>query len=203
MAVVAPWAIFISLKHNEFIVVNDAGGYNLWRGTHPVLIEAQSSSDPTKFQTLGQQFELAISPQESQKIQGEATSPMARSRAWRNRALNRCAEHPGACFKSLIGNLMRFWRPWLNPAAHSRSAVAVSAFCVLFILIGGGLGLFQLHGSNSWLFWTIVAWFCVATLVHSPFQTVMRFRIPITDPLLIALLPTGIARFWQSQKPAR
>ncbi len=33
----------------------------------------------------------------------------------------------------------------------------------------------------------------LATIVHAPFQVVMRFRIPFTDPLLIALGAVGVS----------
>lgn len=192
-AVVGPWSVYISERHHELILVNDAGGYNLWRGTHPDLISALSSPDRRTYQDRSQRFELVTSPSEAVAVSREADSPMGRSRAWRLRARERLASDPMSFVAALGGNLWRLWRPWLNPLGYPNAIVLASAAYLLPILFLGTLGLSGLRSAQPWLFGFVTCWFLVVSLSHIPFQAVMRFRMPFTDPILIALMWSGLA----------
>lgn len=192
-AVVAPWTQFISARYQQFILVNDTGGFNLWKGTHPDLLRALSSPDRTTYAERARQFELVTTPAEARAVEMESDSPMGRSRAWRRRALARIAADPGAFFKAILANMLRYWRPWLSPMEHGPLAVAGSAALLGSIYLLGAIGIVRIRTSQPWLFWFVLAWFFVTTLAHAPFQTVMRYRLPFTDPLLIAFMGGGAA----------
>ncbi|MBY0280316.1 hypothetical protein K2Z84_33710 [Candidatus Binatia bacterium] len=91
----------------------------------------------------------------------------------------------------LARNATSFFRPWLDPAAHGTVAVALSA--AWFVALGG----LALRGTAS--LWTrdrtlvilLVASVLLAGFAHVPFQTVLRFRLPFTEPLLLALAAAG------------
>lgn len=206
-AVVGPWSIYISERHHELIFVNDAGGYNLWRGTHPDLISALNSPDRRTYQDQSQRFELVTSPSEAVAVSREADSPMGRSRAWRLRAQERIASDPIGFVAALGGNLWRLWRPWLNPLGYPNATVLASAAFLLPMLFLGTLGLSGLRSAQPWLFGFVACWFLVVSLSHIPFQAVMRFRMPFTDPILIALMWGGLTALRASfsrgtQRPA-
>lgn len=192
-AVVAPWSTYISSKHGELILVNDAGGYNLWRGTHPDLIAAMTSPTRDVYRDRIERFELSTSASAALLISREATSPMARDRAWRSRFQDRLESDPRRFLSALGGNLWRLWRPWLNPLEHPTWIVLASAAVLIPILLLGLLGLAHIRASQPWLFGFVLGWFLWISVWLIPFQTVMRFRIPLTDPLLIALIPAGLA----------
>jgi hypothetical protein len=54
----APWAIRNFIRYHEFIAVNDAGGFNFWRGTHPDTIALVHEHDRTAYQALARYFEF-------------------------------------------------------------------------------------------------------------------------------------------------
>lgn len=191
-AVVAPWSFYISAQHHEMILVNDTGGFNLWKGTHPELVRALRSPDRASYAERTRQFEFVTTPREAQAVAMESNSPMGRSAAWRRRATDRISSAPGAFLEALLGNMSRFWRPWLSPMEHGPVAVAGSAALLCSIYLLGGVGIAQTRASQPWLFWFVVLWFLVVTLAHSPFQTVLRYRMPLTDPLLIAFMGGGV-----------
>ncbi len=195
-AVVAPWTQFISARFDELILVNDTGGFNLWKGTHPDLLRALSSPDRATYAERVHQFELVTIPAEARAVELESDSPMSRSRAWRRRALDRIVADPVAYLKAILANILRFWRPWLSPMEHGPLAVAGSAALLGSIYLLGAIGIASIRKSQPWLFWFVLAWFFVTTLAHAPFQTVMRYRLPFTDPLLIAFMGGGAAALW-------
>ena len=191
-AVIGPWTYYISARNHELILVNDTGGFNLWKGTHPELLRALSSTDRATYAVLTRQFEIVTTPSEARAVAMEARSPMGRSDAWRRRAIARISADPGAFLEAVIGNMLRFWRPWLNPMEYGPVAVLVSAAMLCGIYFLGALGIASVRASNPWLFWFVLSWFVVTTLAHAPFQTVMRYRLPFTDPILIAFMGRGV-----------
>jgi hypothetical protein len=187
-----PWITFNYFKYNELIIINDAFGYNLWRGTHPTLQEALNASSEVEYRLLAEEFEFETSQQTAAVIRLRADSPGARSREWISLAIERIRESPRQWFQSIIANALRFWRPWLNPAAHGTAAVAISGVTTIALYSLSACGLRVLWKRNRRGFWITVAWFLWACVAHAPFQVVMRFRIPFTDPLLIVLAALAV-----------
>lgn len=190
-ATLAPWTLRNLWHFGEPIVVNDAGGYNAWRGTHPRVHEMLSSTTPARFADDSRALEQDLDRLAHQAGLGTETSPGARDRAWWAAArANLDADGVGAA-RVLTRNVVPFFRPSLDPRAHGPIAVAVSA--VWFLVLGA----LALRGAASlWrrdraLVVLLVAGVLLAGLAHLPFQTVLRFRLPFTEPLLLALAATG------------
>lgn len=199
-ATLAPWTLRNWQRFGEPILVNDAGGYNAWRGTHPRLHAMLSSTAPVRFADDSRALEADLERLAREAGLGTAASPRARDRQWWEAARANLADDPARAARILARNAAAFLRPWLDPAAQSRLAVAVSA--AWFVALGALalLGAGSLWRRDRVLVVLLVAGVLLATLAHVPFQTVLRFRLPFTEPLLLALAsaaacrPTGRSR---------
>jgi 4-amino-4-deoxy-L-arabinose transferase-like glycosyltransferase len=187
MATMCPWILYMASRYGELILVNDAGGYNLWRGAHPVLRQALLADDRKTYYRFGRHFERVVSRSEASRVYAVADSPMERSREWRRRAFKLIAEDPTGYLSYTIWKGLQFWRPWLNPQVYSKPIVGLSAVFISALYLLGLYGLVLLRKRNLWYSTFVVCWFALACLAHAPFQVVMRFRVPFTDPLLLAL----------------
>jgi hypothetical protein len=54
----APWTIRNFVRYHKLIVVNDAGGFNFWRGTHPETIALAHERDRRAYTALARHFEF-------------------------------------------------------------------------------------------------------------------------------------------------
>jgi 4-amino-4-deoxy-L-arabinose transferase-like glycosyltransferase len=180
-----PWVIRNDIRYHELILVNDAGGYNFWRGTSAEMAAIDRLADPQEFSAAATRFEDVTSPAIAREVEKAASTPSSRNREWCERAFATFAENPGAFGLRLARNAWVYWRPWLNPQNHSTVVVAASG------LLGVSLYVFALMGWS--LLWRrnrrLALWCAFCTLLfwimQIPFQVVSRFRIPITDPFLI------------------
>jgi len=180
-----PWVIRNGIRFHELILVNDAAGYNFWRGTSAEMAAIDRLADPQEFFDAAARFENVTSPAAAREIDKLASSPSSRNREWYKRAFKTFAESPAAFGLRLARNAWVYWRPWLNPQNHSTVVVPATGF------LGVSLYAFALMG------WNVVRkhdrrlalWCAICALlfwiVQIPFQVVSRFRIPITDPFLI------------------
>src|SRR5438270_13482089 len=54
----APWTIRNLVRYHEFIAVNNAAGFNFWRGTHPETIALAHEQDRNAYLSLARHFEF-------------------------------------------------------------------------------------------------------------------------------------------------
>jgi 4-amino-4-deoxy-L-arabinose transferase-like glycosyltransferase len=198
-----PWTVRNEIRYHELIVVNDAGGYNFWRGTSEELASIDRLGDAAAFAAASEQFETVTSPAIAREIDSTAKTPMGRNREWYNRAFENLAQGPGAFALRLLRNAWAYWRPWLNPQTHSNAVVAASGLMVASIYLLALLGWISLWKRDKPLaLWCIV---CMLSLwiPQIPFQVTSRFRIPITDPFLIIFAAAPIAAAFRLRPPAR
>ncbi|HLJ16484.1 MAG TPA: glycosyltransferase family 39 protein [Bryobacteraceae bacterium] len=201
-----PWVVRNGLRYHELILVNDAGGYNFWRGTSAEMAEIGRIADPQAFSDASIRFETITSPAIAREVDRAANTPSSRSREWYKRALHSFAEDPGAFSLRLFRNALAYWRPWLNPQTHSRAVVAVSGFVMLLLDIFALLGWNLLRTRDGRLAWWCAAGALLFWILQIPFQVVSRFRIPITDPLLIifaAAALTAVGKRRQLVRPSQ
>lgn len=193
-ATLAPWTWHNWQRFGELVLVNDAGGYNAWRGTHPRLHAMLAETSPARFATDSAALERELARLALAQGLGLERSPRARDRHWWAAARANLTADPPRGLRILARNVVAFFRPWLDPAAHGPLAVAVSA--TWFV----PLGLLALHGATrAWrrdraTLLLLGAGALLAALAHAPFQTVLRFRLPFTEPLLLVLAASGLAR---------
>jgi len=194
--VLAPWALRNYARYGEFILVNDAGGYSLWRGTHPEIARIYSIRDRDEFRRASIEFEQRFTAPMMQRINASTSSPRARSAAWRNAALRNVNANRPLEFRFALKKAWLYWRPWLNPQEYSSYIVLSSAVFIIALYALGFAGI-----PRSMLVW-VLSYFLLGWLAHIPHQVVMRFRYPLTDPLLlIAATHRLVARFRTSIPP--
>jgi len=171
----APWTIRNSVRFHELIVVNDAGGYNLWRGSNPELIRIESMPG-------GDAYREAM-------IRFESHPPLASSGELTRMAIGEMRAHPRETIAFTLRKAWFYWRPWLNPQEYDAWLVVASGVYNLLLFVFGAIGV-----ARSPLRRAVIIFFTVMWLAHLPFQVVMRFRIPFTDPLLIAFAACALRR---------
>jgi 4-amino-4-deoxy-L-arabinose transferase-like glycosyltransferase len=198
-----PWVIRNGIRYHELILVNDAAGYNFWRGTSAEMAAIDRLADPQEFSAAATRFETVTSPDMAREIDKAASTPSSRNREWCKRTFATFAENPGAFSLRLARNAWVYWRPWLNPQNHSTVVVAASG------LLGVSLYVFALMGlSLLWRCDRLLAWWCASCallfwIVQVPFQVVSRFRIPITDPFLIIFAVASLTAILRRQEQFR
>jgi 4-amino-4-deoxy-L-arabinose transferase-like glycosyltransferase len=187
-----PWIIRNGIRYHEFILVNDAGGYNFWRGTSTEMAEIDRLADRRAFMAGSIRFETVTSPAIAREIDSVAKTPSDRNREWYKRAFRHLAENPRAFGLRVARNAFVYWRPWLNQQTYSGPVVAASAFMMLSLDVFALIGWNLLRRRNA----RLALWCAVCALLfwilQIPFQVVSRFRVPITDPFLIILAAVSL-----------
>lgn len=201
-AALAPWTAFMARKHGELILVNDAGGYNLWRGSHPALYRALTTESRAEYRARSLEFELEISPREAASIESAARTPMKRSAEWRRRAIGIARSDPGLFARYTVWKAADFWQPSLNRFEYPPKVVwGSAAFNVaLYALALGGIALLWRSDRSTSLL--LVAWIATFWLAHVPFQVVSRFRTASLEPVLLLLAAIAVDAFLKKRRAA-
>lgn len=192
----APWMAYTHHRFGEVILVNDAGGYNLWRGSTPAIRKLAEIEDPAVFAQAAIDFESMVSPTMAAGIDARGESPMHRNRLWVEQAWLEFRAEPGAWFGFTLRKAANFWRPWLDPIAHSPFRVFASGAWNGSLLLLGGFGLREFHRRDAATARVLVALILLAWAAHVPFQLTMRMRIPFTAPLAMALAAPILGAAW-------
>ncbi len=192
-----PWAVRNGLRYHEFILVNDAGGYNFWRGTSPEMAEINQLADQNAFSSASIQFETVISPAIAREIDRTASTPSSRNREWYRLAFRNLGTDPEAFGLRLVRNALAYWRPWLNPQTYSRIVVAISGIMMMSLEIFALVGWNLLRKRDAKLAWWCAMGALLFWILQIPFQVVSRFRIPITDPFLIILAAASLTALFR------
>ncbi|MBV8519887.1 MAG: glycosyltransferase family 39 protein [Acidobacteria bacterium] len=176
----APWTLRNYLRFHELIVVNDAGGFNLWRGTHPELLRIVQLRDRDAFARGSQHFESVTVAETARIVDARAATPKTRDREWQRLALAQFRRDP---VRPTLWKAAAFWRPWLHPAEYGRAMVFLSAIVSIGLFVFGAIGLARTPDRRLAL--AVVAFFVVMWLAHVPYIPTIRLRTPLVDPLLI------------------
>lgn len=181
----APWALRNAVRYHELILVNDAAGFNFWTGSHPGLDRIAHIRQPDEYRRATVSFETNMTAAMAELIAVAGRSPRERERAWFAAAVENIRRDPWNATAFAARRALSYWRPWLNPQEHATIAVLGSAVfnVALYSLAAIGLALFARREKflSAW----VVSFFITMWLLHVPYQVVMRFRIPFTDPLLL------------------
>lgn len=173
-AVLLPWTARNYARYGEVILINNAGGYSLWRGTHPEMARIYGIRDREAFRRASIDFE--------EQVTKPATRKFRTSAEWRDDALANIRTHPRLEARFALKKALLYWRPWLNPQEYSARVVILSGIAFVALYALAILGFARMP--RTMVLW-IAAFFVVGWLVHIPHQVVARFRYPLTDPLLL------------------
>ncbi len=186
----APWTIRNYVRFHELIPVNDAAGFNLWRGTHPELLQIVAVNDPAEFARRSLRFETETVTAAARIVDARATTPGARDREWRRLAMENVRRDPAFAARSTLKKLAMYWRPWLHPAEHGGKAIAMSLVITLGLYVFGAIGLWRERDRCFAI--SVVVFFVAMWIAHAPYIPSMRLRIPLTDPLLIVFAASAL-----------
>jgi len=146
--------------------------------------------DPAAIARASWELDARRVAQAKREIEPPAASPGARSAAWRRAAFAEIAADPAAALRWTLRKAWLYWRPWLNVDQYGFAAVAASGLFNLALYVAAIVVLVRCRDRR--LVIAVIAYLVVVWLAHLPYQVVMRFRQPFTDPLLLALC-TGCA----------
>jgi hypothetical protein len=187
----APWVARNYLRFGELILVNDAASYSVWHASTAETRATYETTDPAEFKRLELQFETKTIHEVARQVESRARTPKARDREWRRMAIEELRRDPAASARFAVLKAWYYWRPWLNPIEHGRTTVAVSAVILIGLYLLAAAGMIR-HPDRR-LVLAVLAYFLVLWLAHIPHQVVMRYRIPLTDPLLIVFAAGAIS----------
>lgn len=187
----SPWIARNVIRFGEPIVVNDAAGFNLWRGTHPELMRVVETTDRALFARRSVAFETGTVAAAAAAVDARAKTPAARDRAWRDLALENVRSDPAYALRSALKKAAFYWRPWLHPGEHGPNAIAMSVVVILGLYFFGAFGLWR-HPDRR-LVNAVLLFFAAMWLAHVPYFPSIRLRVPLTDPLLIAFAAVPVA----------
>ncbi len=182
----APWTIRNAVRFHELIVVNDAGGFNFWRGYAPEIIAIDNMHDREAIAMASWQLDARRVAEAATSIERGAVTPRARSLAWSHTALDEIRSDPALAARWTLRKAWLYWRPWLAPEQYSMAVVLASGAFNLLLYFGAGIALVRCRDRRLVL--GVLIYVATVWLAHLPYQVVMRFRQPFTDPLMIALL---------------
>lgn len=180
-----PWSLYNYIKYKEIIIVNNAFGYNFWRGSDPEMYEISKIKDPKEFLLASREFEENYSKKYIDEVNKKAKSPMERSKEWFKLGFKNIKEYPEIYTKYTIKKAINFFRLWLNPQEYGKKKAILSALIIFPLYLLGFIGLINYRYNEKLLFNFIIMYFIIIWISHIPFQVVIRFRIPFFDPLLI------------------
>ena len=192
--VVLPWTARNRVRFGEWLLINDAAGYNFWRSTLPELDRLLATSDPGEFERSAVYLEGELTERVAREAARAAATPGARERWYWKRGLEQIGSDPARWARLLWRDASDFWRPWLDPVTRGRWMAVASGclFVPLFFLAARGL--LRLRSEDLPLALLVTVLFVVITVAHSPFQAIVRYRLPLAEPLLMVLAARGTFR---------
>ncbi len=193
--VLLPWIVRNAIRYRELIVVNDAAGHNFWRGSHPEMERISTLTDAAAYRSATVTFEKEVTPSAARSIEARAHSPLERSHAWFAAGLLNIERDPRQAMAYALRKAWRYWRPWLNPQEHGTGEIAGSAILNIGLFTLAAIGLAHYWRRDRFITTGVITYFVVIWLAHVPYQVVMRFRIPFTDPLLIVFAASVLIHF--------
>ena len=198
-----PWIARNAIRYHEFIVVNDAAGYNFWRGSHPEMDRISRIKAPSEYRGAARVFETVTAPAAARAIEAGAAGPRERSRAFFEAGVANVRQDPVEALAFAARRAWRYWCPWLNPQEYSMRVVVASAVLNTGMYVLAAIGLFHYRRQDPLVVGWLIVYFLGVWLAHVPYQVVMRFRIPFTDPLLIVFASATVFRGIRALRASR
>ncbi len=201
-AAIAPWTYLNWRATNEFILVSDALGFQLWLGNHPAQTAAyeRTFGSPQEFDAYVNDYLQGVLVQERirewERDGGYRSLTLKqRERLWRDEAIHNLARSVPESARCWLIKGLNYWRPWLLPAAYPRSYVILSGVGMVGLYLAAFAGAVRLRKRlpaaapvrGSTALRVLILLFVTSTLVHMVFNSMIRFRLPYVDPYLCLL----------------
>ncbi len=188
---IAPWTSANYQRTGEFILINDAAGYNFWRGNHPIMTQVYNAPDTKTLAELSYQLEHELTP--AQVAASNSSSYSERSSYLFQQGLTQLVQSPASSFSLLLTKCWVFLRPTVHAGAWPNSiwwGVAIWESCLyLFAAIG-----FLRGALSTRMRYGIIAYLFLGLVLSVPFQVVTRFRVPLYEWVLLISAASLLAR---------
>jgi hypothetical protein len=198
-----PWSFYNRQTRGEFILVNDAGGFNLWLGNNPATLRLYDGSFENARETQIYTDHLGKGLANERIAEFEANGGYAaltakeRERRWSAKAIETMRDQPGTTLKLFVWKFFAMWKPFLSSNAYSTSAAMGSGIVQVPLFILGLIGLYFIGREKRTrkfaLFFIVLA--VVVTAIHVLIISSMRLRMPYIDPLMMVFAGIAIGRF--------
>ncbi|CAN5520821.1 hypothetical protein BH10ACI2_BH10ACI2_15220 [soil metagenome] len=197
---ILPWSFYNLKTTGEFILVNDAGGYNLWFGNIPESARLYKGPFEKPEDAGPYQDYLQVAFAQQQIDRWEQTggygslSLKGREALWRNKAVEIMVADPAGTLKLFAWKFVALWRPFLNPVASSAKTVILSGLFLMPLYLFGFIGIFRMSRKDRtvkivWLFAALAA---IVTVIHVILVSSIRLRLPYIDPMLTIFAGIGL-----------
>jgi hypothetical protein len=196
---ILPWSFYNLKTKGEFILINDAAGYNLWLGNLPESIQLNERSFDNGAEAIAfaDYFGKVLAHKQMDEWENtvgyENLSLTQRERLWEAKAFENMRSSPAVTAKLFAWKFFNFWKPYVNSNVYSMKFAILSALFLIPFYVFGIWGLLKTWAEEgtrdlTWLF--IVLAFCV-TAIHVIVVSSMRLRLPYVDPFLTVFAGIG------------
>ena len=198
--VILPWSFYNLKTKGEFILINDAGGYDLWAGNLPESIKVfeggfASKADASLFEHyLGTTVTRAQISEFENTTGYSALSLKQRESLWLSKAIENAKSDPGVTVKLFAWKFYNLWKPYLSSIVYSTKAVIVSAIFMGSLFVFGLFGILKLRKDertkNIAILFFAMAF--VVTVIHVIILSSLRLRLPYIDTFLTVFAGIGL-----------
>jgi hypothetical protein len=191
LAALAPWTLRNALVFGEVLPVNDAAGYEFYRGNSEWASRFYRISSRRQYDAWSLGLRDALEA-EARQLSARDPRPGAVSRGLIARTFAERRRDPGGWTRLAIEKAWHWLRPYPTPWFHPRAAViAVGAlYVVLFGFAAVGLVRAPRPGVRSFALAVLAA--TMAT--HVALLVLWRYRVASWDPVLLLYAVSGAAR---------
>lgn len=198
-AAILPWSFYNLQTRGEFILVNDAGGFNLWLGNNPATLRLYEGSFENERDAQIYTDYLGKGLANEQIVEFEVSGGYAeltareREKRWSAKAIETMRDQPGTTLRLFFWKFFAMWKPFLSSNSYSTWAAIVSGLVQVPLFILGVIGLYFVgRDKDTRKFALLFIVLAVAvTAIHVLIVSSMRLRMPYIDPLI--LIFAGIA----------
>jgi 4-amino-4-deoxy-L-arabinose transferase-like glycosyltransferase len=192
-AAVLPWSFYNLQTRSEFILVNDAGGFNLWLGNNPATLRLYEGSfeNPREAQIYTDYLGKGLASEqiaEFEETGGYAgLTAKERERRWSAKAIETMQDRPGTTLRLFFWKFFAMWKPFVSTNSYSMTAAIGSGVVQVPLMILGLVGFYFIGREKRTrkfaLFFIVLA--AAVTAIHVLIVSSMRLRMPYIDPLIL------------------
>jgi dolichyl-phosphate-mannose-protein mannosyltransferase len=195
----APWTLRNALVFRELIVVNDAGGTAFYQGNSDWTMRFYELRDRAEYENWITAMARDMD-QKSAELVRAGTSPVERSRAFRDMAIRERRADPAGWAKLFLQKTWDWLRPYPSRLFWPTWVVIGTGayYTVLFLLAAIGFVRAPRPGVRAFS----LALLALTMAAHVVIIVVWRYRIPYWDPVLLLYGVFGAAAIARV-KPAR
>ena len=178
----APWTLRNALVFRELIVVNDAGGTAFYQGNSDWTIRFYKLRDRAEYENWIAAMARDMDQKNAELVRA-GTSPMEKSRAFRNLAIGERLADPAGWAKLFLHKTWDWLRPYPSRLFWPTWVVIGTGayYTALFLLAAAGFVRAPRPGVRAFS----LALLALTMAAHVVIIVVWRYRVPYWDPVLL------------------